>query len=1192
VADPRHAAPGKRVHTDALHLREGGRMRREQIGIVALAALVAAGPLAIAFALYRARFTADAGPAYAVFFVLLWLVWLAPAGLLIRRMHRELSEALEKQTATANVLRIISTAPIDTQRVFETIVQDAVALCGGLFANVFRFDGDRLHFVASHNVGPSYVDLLQAKYPMRPDTSQVAGRVVLSRSMVRLEDVLADPDYDQRFPRTLGFRRMLGVPMLRHAEPVGVLVIGWAEPGPVPPAQEELLKTFADQAVIAIENARLFDEVQARTRELSEALERQTATSDVLQVISRSVGTLEPIFETLLENATRVCASNFGTMYLREGNAFRTVSMYGAPAAYVQSRMRDPVFVPGPNTALGRCARTKQVVHIADVKAEEAYAEGDPLRVASVELGGVRTNLTVPMLKEDELIGVITIYRQDVRPFTDKQVELLTDFANQAVIAIENARLFDEVQARTRELSESLHQQTATADVLKVISRSPFELQTILDTLVESAARLCAADTAAIARPRGATYHHVALYGIDPSSHEYLRSLSFSPGHGSVVGRVLLEGGIVQIPDVLADPEYAFLEAREKAGFRTILGVPLLREGSPIGVIVLQRNKVRPFTAQQIDLVMTFADQAVIAIENARLFDDVQARTRELSEALELQTTTSDVLKVISRSAFNLQTVLDTLVESASRLCGADAAAIAQQKGAAYYQVAHHGAPPGYDKFMRNLPLSPGRGSIVGRVLLEGRTVQIADVLADSDYAMLDVQKETGFRTLLGVPLLREGNPIGVFVLCRRSVQPFSDKQIELLTTFADQAVIAIENARLFEEIQDKSRQLEIANKYKSHFIASASHDLRQPLHALNLFVAQLQTESDPAERKRLIDRVDAAVSSMNELFGALLDMTKLDAGMLEPSFTEFPLQRLLDRIETTFADAAREKGLRLRVVPSRAWIRSDPILLERILLNLVSNAVRYTAHGKVVVGCRRAGGNLRIDVCDSGPGIPQDQQRRVFGEFYQFAAADTERRTGTGLGLGLAIVDRLGQLLGHAVELDSRPGRGSRFSVSVPAAAVDLGTAWRTWSGSAPYSPSLDPAQGKLVVVIDDDPLVLEAMGGVLRSWGCTVIGGESGPAALSHIQTHARRPDLIVSDYRLASGTGIEAIRQLREKFGEDVPAFLISGDTAPERLRDAAANGFQLLHKPVPPMRLRAMLNQLLKARPVAVTAPAAG
>lgn len=369
----------------------------------------------------------------------------------------------------------------------------------------------------------------------------------------------------------------------------------------------------------------------------------------------------------------------------------------------------------------------------------------------------------------------------------------------------------------------------------------------------------------------------------------------------------------------------------------------------------------------------------------------------------------------------------------------------------------------------------------------------------------------------------------------------------------------------------------ETANKYKSHFLASASHDLRQPLHALNLFVAQLRTESDPHERNRLVGRMDAAVGSMNELFEALLDMSKLDAGVLEPNVSEFPIEPLLTRIETTFAESARAKGLRFAVVPNSAWVCSDFILLERILLNLVSNALRYTTDGGVVVGCRRRGGQVRIDICDSGLGIPQAEQRRIFGEFVQLTAGRPDR--GGGLGLGLSIVERLGRLLDHPIEVKSRVGSGSRFSIIVPLAAT------RSEATEAPVSLATiaDPARGKRVVVIDDDAIVLEGMGGILRSWGCDVVTAECGETALAKLAAQGRKPDLIISDYRLANGrTGIEAIERLRGELGTAIPAFLISGDTAPERLRQASDNGFHLLHKPVAPMRLRAMLNQLLRTR----------
>jgi signal transduction histidine kinase/FixJ family two-component response regulator len=390
------------------------------------------------------------------------------------------------------------------------------------------------------------------------------------------------------------------------------------------------------------------------------------------------------------------------------------------------------------------------------------------------------------------------------------------------------------------------------------------------------------------------------------------------------------------------------------------------------------------------------------------------------------------------------------------------------------------------------------------------------------------------------------------------------EKEIEQRTAELSQAL---------HELEKRRQQLEDANKYKSRFLASASHDLRQPLHALNLFAAQLRADADPEERVRLVARINAAVGAMNELFEALLDMSKLDAGVLEPDVSAFPVGPLLARMETTFGEVARAKGLRLQVVPSGAWVRSDFILLERILLNLVSNAVRHTARGGVLIGCRRRGGRLRIDVCDSGAGIAEEERRRIFGEFVQLA-----RDPGGGLGLGLSIVDRLGRLLGHPVEMDSRLGRGSRFSVTVPLVAA----------GSEAELPSVlaavaDPARGKLVVVIDDDVLALDGMGGILRSGGCDVVTADSGEAALAALAARQRAPDLVISDYRLAGAeTGIAAIERLRAALGAAIPAFLVSGDTAPERLREARAGGCHLLHKPVAPMRLRAIVNQLLKAR----------
>lgn len=546
---------------------------------------------------------------------------------------------------------------------------------------------------------------------------------------------------------------------------------------------------------------------------------------------------------------------------------------------------------------------------------------------------------------------------------------------------------------------------------------------------------------------------------------------------------------------------------------------------------------------------------------------------RQLDEAREQQATTAGVLKIISRSGVELQMVLDTLVESAARLCQADMAQILRAKDGGYYCAASFGFSSAYVDYVKTATFPPGRQGVVGRIQLVGKYVQIPDVLADPEYSLHEAQRLGGFRTHLGVPMLREGTLIGVVLVSRRTVQPFDDRQIALVATFADQALIAIENARLLDEMQEKNRQFELANLAKSRLLAAASHDLRQPLHALNLFVARLRDEPEAAERARLMEKVESAVDSMNELFDALLDMSRLDAGALEPDFTIFPLQRLLQRIEATFAGAAREKGLRFRVAPTGAWIRSDFILLERVLFNLVANAVRYTRRGAVAIACRRRSGMARIDVLDSGPGIPAELQRDVFCEFYQVPGRQVDR---AGLGLGLSIVERLCRLLGHTVELDSRPGQGSRFSILVPLAApVEV----RESDESA--GPS-EPVPGRLVIVVDDDQLVLEGMRDLLGSWGWDVATCATAEQGLKALGSGERRPDLIISDCRLADGeSGIDAIERLRSAFDAPIPALLISGDTGSEQLRQAEAAGYLLLHKPVSPMALRTTLGRILRA-----------
>jgi signal transduction histidine kinase len=681
--------------------------------------------------------------------------------------------------------------------------------------------------------------------------------------------------------------------------------------------------------------------------------------------------------------------------------------------------------------------RTKQPVRLAD-----AAAEGQFFSNNAAKLGGARSYMAVPMLEKGEPIGAIAIYRQEVRPFSDKQIELVQNFAAQAVIAIENTRLLNE-------LRESLQQQTATADVLKVISRSTFDLKSMLQTLIESAAQLCEADQATITRQISGVFFRAEFYGFSAEFIEYARSIPVVPESGSAHGRALLEGQIIHIPDAQADPNYTWAEvAKTLGGYRTILGVPLLREGIPIGVMSLTRAEVQPFTDKQIELVGTFADQAVIAIENVRLFDEVQARTEELSESLQQQTATADVLKVISRSTFDLKAVLNTLVESAARLCEADMASIARQRGTNYHLVAAHGFPSGYSEYIETLPMAAGQGSITGRVLLEGKSIQIIDALADPEYTMIEAQKRGSFRTMLAVPLLREGIPIGVLHVMRTVVRPFTDKQIELVSTFADQAVIAIENVRLFDEIQDKSKQLAEASERKSQFLASMSHELRTPLNAIIGLTEMMVTNAARFGTEKALEplrRVNAAGTHLLNLINEVLDLSKIEAGKLELNPESVNVERLIDEVIGTAGQIAEKNQNRLVVEAQEnlGALNADSMRLKQILLNLLSNACKFTKEGEVALRVRKVADGrdwVELAVADTGIGLTAEQQAKLFQEFTQ-ADSLTARRYG-GTGLGLALSRKLARMMGGDVTVTSEPGKGSVFTLRLPGGETPSGRA------------------------------------------------------------------------------------------------------------------------------------------------------
>jgi GAF domain-containing protein len=705
------------------------------------------------------------------------------------RLLNELRDSLERQTATADVLGVISSSPGDLEPVFATMLEKAVGICGAKFGGIYRFDDNALRLVAT-NAPPA---LRRNFEPFRPGPKHFFAPVMATKAPVHLADLAAEQGYVGRHPayvaavETGGLRTSLFIPMLKENELIGLVAMAREEVRPFTDKQIELVRNFAAQAVIAIENTRLLTE-------LRESLEQQTATAEVLSVISTSPGDLAPVFDAMLKSATRLCEANFGTLFLRDGGALRLVARH-VPAE--GSAFFEPgsqlVVADNEGHPLVRVLETKDVMHLADLRADPSYATGNPRVVAFVEKVGSRTALCVPMMKDDECIGVIVTSRPEVRPFTSKQIDLVKNFAAQAVIAIENARLLTE-------LRESLEQQTATSKVLEVISRSAFDLQTVLDTLVESAERLCEAHFAFIFRKDGQGYRLAANHGFSAEYNAWMQTQAIAPGSKTLVGRTAVARRPVHIPDATVDPDYQWAESISRGGFRTMLGVPLMREGEPIGVIAICRKIVSPFTDKQIELMTTFADQAVIAIENARLLS-------ELRESLEQQTATAKVLDVISRSAFDLRAVFETVAESSVRLCGADRAFIFRFDGELLRMAASFNAAPDFVEWVAQHPIRPGRHSGSARAALEHRTIHIPDVRADPEY-VYGAKDVEAIRTVLGVPILKGDELLGVMMIYHLEVRPFTEKQIALVETFADQAAIAIENVRLFEAEQQRTREL------------------------------------------------------------------------------------------------------------------------------------------------------------------------------------------------------------------------------------------------------------------------------------------------------------------------------------------------------------------------------------------------
>ena len=871
------------------------------------------------------------------------------------------------------------------------MLENALQICEAKFGLLYRYSDDA--FVARAMVGapPALVDALLDK-PFVPGPGVPLGRLLRTKQVIRTIDAGAE-ESKPLSAQLADARSHIAVPMLKDNELIGAICIYRQEVRPFTDKQVELVSNFAQQAVIAIENTRLLNE-------LRKSLQQQTATADVLKVISRSTFDLKSVLNTLVKSAAHLCEADMAASGPTEGSIYRYEAMFGHSREHEAFLSANPAGIDR-GTAVGRTLVEGKIVHITDVLADPEYTY-----FGGQKLGGFRTLLGVPLLREGTPIGVLVVQRKTVRPFTDKQIELVTTFADQAVIAIENVRLFDEVQARTRELSTALDQQTATSEVLGVISGSPGELDPVFHTMLANATRLCEAKFGDLYLMEGDAFRICAQHGAPPAYvEERQRNPVMRAGPGTGVARAAQTRQAVHIADVRAEPAYAEcdpmrLATADLAGARTLLAVPMLKENAVLGVIGIYRQEVRPFSAKQIELVTNFARQAVIAIENTRLLGELRQRTDDLSESLQQQTATADVLKVISRSTFDLEAVLQTLVESAARLCDANKATITRQKDGVFFRAEAYGFSREFIDYVRDVPVKPERGTVTGRALLEGKIIHIADVLADPDYSWSEAQRLGGFRTILGVPMLREGIPIGVLALTRDDVRPFTQKQIELVSTFADQAAIAIENVRLFYEIQEKNRQLAEASQNKSQFLSSMSHELRTPLNAIIGLTEMMVTNAarfGTEKAQEPLQRVNRAGTHLLGLINQVLDLSKIEAGKLELNPQTVQLVPLIDEVVGTARQLADQNKNRLtaEAPDDLGSLSVDPMRLRQILLNLLSNACKFTKEGEVKLQARRmADGRdgIELSVSDTGIGMTPEQQAKLFEEFTQADATTAQR--------------------------------------------------------------------------------------------------------------------------------------------------------------------------------------------------------